>query len=189
MRIEKIVAIDVETTGFSKGADITANHQILSIGLVVADRNFNPIDEFYCEIKWNQTSHWSEIARSIHGMSKEYLEENGLDEEDAVLEIAQFLLKYFDAEETIFFLGHNPRNFDVPFFNKLTNKYDVYFKIEHRTVDSFSVGFTCLGADDSDTLFSYFYPKRTEHNALEDAKMSLGACRKIRKVMRSMINE
>lgn len=189
MRIEKIVAIDVETTGFSKGNDITANHQILSIGLVVADRNFKPIDEFYCEIKWNRTSHWSTVAEGVHGLSKEYLENNGCDEEDAVLAIVRFLLKHFDAEETIFFLGHNPRNFDVPFFIKLTNKYDVYFKIAHRTVDSFSVGFTCLGADDSDSLFSYFYPMRDKHNALDDAKMSLGVCRKIRRVMRSIINE
>lgn len=187
--IDKIVAIDVETTGFSKGDDITANHQVVSIGLIVADADFNPIDKFYCEIKWNGTSHWSQRAEEIHGLTKEHLEEHGLSEEDAVAEITMFLLKHFEPEEYIFFLGHNPRNFDVPFFTKLTNKYDVYFKVAHRTVDSFSIGFTCIGAVDSDSLFSYFYSKRAEHNALEDAAMSLGVCRKIKKLMKSVLND
>jgi len=189
MQIDKLVAIDVETTGFSKGDDITANHQIVSIGLVISDRNFKAIDKFYCEIKWNGTSHWTQQAEKIHGLSKEHLEEHGLSEEDAVYAIAEFLLGHYDPDEYIFFLGHNPRNFDVPFFTKLTNKYDVYFKVGHRTVDSFSVGFAFLGANDSVELFDYFYPKRGLHNALEDAEMALGVCRKIRKIMDSIINE
>lgn len=187
--IEKIVAIDVETSGFSKGDDITLNYQIVSIGLIVADRDFNAIDSFYCEIKWNGTSHWDKYAEKIHGMSKEYLEEHGLTEEDAVYEITAFLLKHYNADEYIYFLGHNPRNFDVPFFTKLTNKYDVHFKIGHRTVDSFSVGFTALGANNSDELFNFFYKKRDEHNALDDASMSLGVCRKIKKLMKSLLDE
>lgn len=188
MKIEKLVAIDCETSGFTKGNDIAANHQIVSIGLVVSDSEFNEIDSLYCEIKWNGTSHWDKRAEQIHGLSKEYLEKNGLAEEDAAIKIAEFLLKHFDSEEYIFFLGHNPRNFDVPFFVKLTNKYDIHFKIAHRTVDSFSVGFVCLGANDSDELFSYFYEKRKEHNALDDAKMALGVCKKLSKVMKAAIN-
>lgn len=189
VEIDKVVAIDVETSGFSKGDDVALNHQILSIGLIVADRDFNPIDRFYCEIKWNGESHWDKYAESIHGMSKEYLENFGLDEEEAVCEITSFLLKHYNPEEYIYFLGHNPRGFDVQFFKKLTNKHDVHFKIGHRTVDSFSVGFTVLGANDSDELFGYFYKKRKEHNALDDAAMSLGVCRKIKILMKSILNE
>lgn len=188
MLIEKILAIDVETTGLSKGDDITSNHQIVSIGLVVADKDLKPIDKFYCEIKWNGTSHWTAHAEAIHGLSKQHLEENGLDEEDAVVAITEFLLKHYDPEEYIFFLGHNPKGFDVPFFVKLTNKYDVHFKIAHRTVDSFSVGFTCLGTQNSDELFGTFYPTRKEHNALDDAEMALGVCRKIKKIMKGILD-
>jgi DNA polymerase III epsilon subunit-like protein len=189
MQITKIIAIDVETTGFSKGADITHNHQIVSIGLIIADANFKPLDKFYCEIKWNGTSHWDKNAERVHGLSKEYLEEHGDTEEDAVLKIAEFLLAHFEATDYLYFLGHNPRNFDIPFFLKLTNKYDVYFKLGHRTVDSFSVGFTTLGTMNSDELFSYFYDTREKHNALQDAEMSLGVCRKIKTLMSNILNE
>jgi oligoribonuclease (3'-5' exoribonuclease) len=187
-RIEKLLAIDVETSGFSKGDDVAHNHQIVSIGLIVADRNFMPIDELYIEIKWNGISHWSSSAERIHGLTKQHLEENGLDEEDAVIAIAEFILKHYEPEEYIFFLGHNVKSFDVPFFNKLMNKYDVSFNIAYRTIDSLSVGFTCLDADDSNEIFSYFYSERKEHNALEDARMSLGVCRNIRKLMQATLN-
>lgn len=189
VNIDKILAIDVETSGLTKYGDVTQNHQIVSIGLIVADKHFKPIDKFYCEIKWNGTSHWNAHAEKIHKLSKEHLEEHGVSEEDAVVLITEFILKHYTADDYLYFLGHNPRGFDVPFFTKLTNKYDVHFKIAHRTVDSFSVGFTCLGAETSDALFEYFYPVRNGHNALDDADMALGACRKIKKIMKSIINE
>lgn len=186
--IEKILAIDVETTGFSKGDDPARNHRILSIGLVLADRNFKAIDEFYCEIKWNGTSHWTVQAQNIHGLSKEYLEEHGLDEEEAVVKIMEFISKHYTPDEAIVFLGHNPKGFDVKFLEKLLDKYDMQLKIAHRTVDSFGVGFTCFGANNSDELFELFYEKRKDHNALDDAKMALGICRKVRKLMKGLIS-
>lgn len=187
--IERIIALDVETSGFSKGEDITLNYQIVSIGLIIADKDFKEIDKFYCEIKWNGISQWDKYAEKIHGLSKEYLDEHGMNEEDAVMAITEFLLKHFQSDEYLFFLGHNPRNFDIPFFTKLTNKYDVHFKIAHRTIDSFSVGFTALGAQNSDELFEYFYDTRKKHNALDDANMSLGVCRRIKKIIKASIDE
>lgn len=188
MIIEKILALDCETTGFSKGSDITSNHQMVSLGLIVADTDFNPIDKFYVEIKWNETSNWDKYAEKIHGLSKEYLDQYGETEEDAALMITEFILKYFTPDDYIVFLGHNPKNFDVPFLLKLLNKFEIYPKVAHRTVDSFSVGFTALKAMDSNQLFDYFYPKRKEHNALQDAEMSLGACRNVRKLMQELID-
>lgn len=187
MKIDKVLAIDVETTGFSKGDSPEKNHQILAIGLIVADSNLNPVDEFYCEIKWNGTSHWTQSAQNIHGLSKEYLDSNGIEEEEAVVKIAEFILKHYDPDEAIIFLGHNPRGFDVKFLNKLMDKYDMQLKIAHRTIDSFSVGFTCLGANDSNELFSYFYERSDIHNALDDARMALGVCRKIKKIMKKVL--
>lgn len=189
MDIDKIIAVDVETSGFSKGDDITLNYQIVSIGLIIADKNFKEIDSFYCEIKWNGISEWDKYAEKIHGLSKEYLDANGLDEEDAVFAITEFLLKHIEPDEYIFFLGQNPRNFDVPFFTKLTNKHDVHFKIAHRTVDSFSIGFAAFGAQNSDELFGMFYDTRKEHNALDDARMSLGVCRRVKKIIKAALEE
>lgn len=187
MSIDKLLAIDVETTGFSKGSDPALNHQIVSIGLIVADSDFNAIDEFYCEIKWNGTSLWTTSAENIHGLTREYLDANGIEEEDAVVKILEFILKYYDPDEPIVFLGHNVKGFDIAFLKKLINKYNMDLKIAHRAVDSFSVGFTCFGANNSDELFSYFYDNRTTHNALEDARMSLGVCRKTKKIMKKFL--
>lgn len=188
MQIEKIVAIDVETSGLSKGNDVAANHQIVSIGLIVADRNFKELDSFYCEIKWNGESHWDSKAEKVHGLSLEHLEEHGLSEEDAAVEIAEFLLKHFTPESFLFFLGHNVKSFDLVFFNKLMHKFDIYFKIGHRAVDSFSVGFSCFGTDNSDATFKLFYDERKAHNSLEDARMALGVCRNVRVMMEELIN-
>lgn len=181
-KIDKILAIDIETTGFNRGDDITINHQIISIGLIVATGDLEFVESFYTEIKWNGKSHWSSAAQEIHGLTVEYLNENGVDEEDAVASIAEFILKHYDPEEAIVFLGHNPRNFDVPFFKKLMHKYGIDFKVAHRAIDSFSAGFVTLGTKNSDELFEVFYPKRGKHNALDDAAMALGVCRKIRKI-------
>lgn len=185
--IDKFLAIDVETTGFDRSDDVTRNNQIVSIGLVVADNDLSVIDKFYCEIKWNGTSRWNSKAEQCHGLSKDYLEKHGLDEEDAVVQITEFILKYYDIDEPIHFIGHNARSFDIPFFQKLTNKYGISFKVAHRAIDSFGIGYVCLGTEDSDELFGAFYEKRDKHNSLDDALMALGVCRKIRKLFQSKV--
>lgn len=189
MKINKIVAIDVETTGYANSPDVTLNHQIVSIGLVIANKEFVELDKFYCEIKHNGSSHWSNSAERIHGLSKAHLAEHGISEEDAVVAIVEFLTSHINPEEPIFFLGHNTRSFDIPFFVKLMTKYDIHFKIAHRAIDSFGVGFACFGLEDSEAIFSLFYSKRKAHNALEDARMALGVCRKVRKVMQALTHE
>lgn len=186
--IDKLIAIDVETSGLDFGPDPTRNHQIVSIGLIVADNNFNEIDSTYIEIKWNETSWWSNKAEQIHGLSKEYLNEYGITEENAVIKICEFIFKHFDPNEKILMLGHNARNFDIPFLNKLLNKFDLSLNIHHRCVDSFSIGYVVFGAEDSNELFDIFAPKRTQHNALEDARLSLLSCRNVKKMINKMLN-
>ena len=189
MQVTKILAIDVETSGINRNSgSICKDHQIVAIGLIVADAEFKEIERFYCEIKYDNKSKWDEHAERVHGLSKQHLEENGLDEEDAVVEIAEFLLKHYEPEDAIFFLGHNCRVFDLEFFNQLMNKYDIYYKIAHRTIDSFSVGFTCFGLDNSDAIFNLFNKERKTHNALEDAAMALGVCRNVRLMVEEAIN-
>lgn len=180
----EIIGIDVETTGFDYSEDITKNHQIVSIGLLALTSDFRVIDKFYREIKWNGTSHWSPQAEKIHGLTKDYLENNGISEEDAVADILEFLINNLeDINKPILFLGHNVRNFDIPFFKKLTSKFDVNLKIAHRAVDSFTLGYTLFGTNDSNELFSLFgYERTTNHNALEDVLITANICRKIKKL-------
>ena len=143
--MSKILVIDTETSGMSYEKDVTRNHQIVSIGLIVSDSDtFAEHDTLYLELKWNGTNRWDTIAESIHGLSKEYLNSNGVDEEDAVAEIVAFIMSYFDVDEPIMLLGHNSRPFDLPFLEKLLGKFDFSFKFSHRTVDSFSIGLVCF---------------------------------------------
>lgn len=188
-KIDKILCLDIETSGLNKSSeDITKNHQIVSIGLIVSDGDFNEIDNLYLEIKWNGKSRLDYNAEKVHGLSREYLEKYGISEEDAVVNIAEFIFKYFGTENSIYILGHNAYKFDVPFLRKLLKKYDLdHFKFGSRYIDTFSIGFTLFGKQNSDEIFSLFYKKREKHNSLEDARMALGVCRKVRKMIKNIL--
>ena len=183
----KILAIDAETSGIAFGSvDPSVGFQSVAWGFVVADTEFNPIDRLYVEIKWNGESQWSERAEQVHGLSKSYLEKNGLSEEDAAVEIAEFLLNHFSPNDSIICLGHNVRNFDIPFLVSLLGKFDLTFKFAHRSIDTFSPGFILAGKRNSDEIFEHFgMPARHEHNALKDAEYALKVCRNIRKLWRA----
>lgn len=187
--MHKIIGIDIETSGFNKGEDITLNHQMVSIGLVITDLDFKILDEFYTEIKLQNDIKIQPDAYKIHGLSEKYLNENGKDEEQAVCDIVEFLMKHVDINDALFFMGHNARNFDLVFLKKLLAKYDISLKIAHRVIDSFSVGFVALKTKDSNELFDMFYEKRNHHNALDDIKKCVGACRKIRILVNACLNE
>ena len=94
-----ILAVDSETTGLNKvknEGDVSDGHQAVSWGLIVADaETLIPVEKLYLEVKWNEQSkrrkeldpEFGVTASSIHGLSYSYLEENGIDEADAVVQI------------------------------------------------------------------------------------------------------
>lgn len=183
----KLLAIDCESTGGSFGTDdFSVGHQALSWGIVVADaQTLRPIEELYVEIKWNDESKASKrkdpefgiVATNIHGLTFEYLEENGMEEKDAVEVIGNLILKHFGPTSHIKCLGQNVHMFDIPFLRSLFRRFDIELKFGARHYDSNSIGFL-TGAFTSDALFDTMgFDERKEHNALDDAKMSLEACR------------
>lgn len=192
-QIQYVLATDVETTGMSwLQGDPAKDHQILSIGLIVADANtFETIEKKYIEIKWNEESvaaslknpEFGKKAEKIHGLTRAYLDKNGMVEEDAVCEIAELMMKYWSTEVTIQLLGHNVATFDLFFIRQLLNKYELPFKFASRMYDSFSLGVGTTGAVNSDQLFDVLgFDGRGHHNALDDAEMSLEAFRLVRKL-------
>lgn len=188
---EKFLAIDCETSGMKFGTDDpSTGYQIVSIALIVSDvKTYKELDTLYLEIKWNGESGWNERAVEIHGLSKEYLEENGVDEEGAVVDIVEFIMKHFDINKPITLMGHNVVSFDKPFFIALLARYGIRLKISHRALDTFPVGLLAVDAFDSDELFNNMgFPPRKEHNALEDIRYTLKAFRLIKKIITSAIN-
>ena len=188
---EKILAFDCETTGLTFGGDDPSiNHQALSWGFIIADAaTLRPIEELYVEIKWDGESHWSPQAEKIHGMSKEYLEKNGVTEQDAVEQIGSLILRHWGPTVCVQTLGHNSITFDMWFLKRLMRKFGIELKFGNRQYDTNSMGWISFEIFNSDDLFTACGIERGKvHNALEDARCTLEAARRIRLLFKSALD-
>lgn len=200
-----LLAMDCETTGLCMNQDSPVEnpktgerHQTVSWGLIVADAaTLKPIEKKYIEIKWNNKSikqraangKWGTHAEKIHGLSKEYLDENGVTEEEAVADIGSMVLKYWGPTVSIRTLGHNVHTFDLLFFRDLFRRHEIELTFGSRHYDTNSIGFATFGTFNSDDLFEQAgFEKRAEHNALTDAEMALETTRRVRKIFQSAIS-
>jgi DNA polymerase III epsilon subunit-like protein len=183
----KFLVIDCETTGLnfdSASQDITDGYQSISWGLIVSDlKTMKPLDELYVEIKWDGQSKWHWKAEKTHGLSKDYLEKNGMDEEEAAVTIAQFIASHFEVDDPIICMGINVSRFDIPFLKKLLVKFDFPFSFSHRCIEVSSLALMVIGTFTSQQLFDELGIKRGDvHNALEDSRATLKAARILRKL-------
>ena len=186
---EYILAIDCETTGLFFNVDDPSydpetgkEHQALSWGVIVADaKTLEPIEELYVEIQHNGDAEWNDSAAQIHGLTKEYLVENGVPEEEAVMLIANLIVKYWGTDNKIATLGHNVVAFDIWFLKRLMRRYGIELRFGNRHIDTFSLSFGTIGGFNSDDLFETMgLPVRGVHNALEDIKYTLESVRRIK---------
>lgn len=187
---DKLLAFDVETSSINRnGYNPSDNCQIVSIGIIVTDAStLKPIEKLYLEIKWNGVSEWSSEAEAVHGLSKEYLEKNGISEEDAVFEIGNLILKYWPLNTRIHSLGHNIVGFDIPFLRALFSKFDLNLNFCNRNIDTFPLMNTLLGAYDSNQGFDAIgLPPRTKHNALEDIEMTVETVKRIKLLWKAKV--
>lgn len=179
------LCIDWETSGSTWGGDSSIDYQGLSIGVIVFNfKTLEPVDALYLEIKFDDSKYkWSTDAEKIHGLSRKHLEENGITQEEAAISFAEMFLKYFDVDEEIFVLGHNVL-FDIKFTEQLLSPFGLMFKVSHRMLDTVSIGWGAFGIIKSDDLFELLgLGDRSEHNALQDAMMTLEAAKRIRELM------
>lgn len=196
--IEKFMVVDCETSGMAHNCDDPSynpttgdTYQAVSWGLIVADAfTLEPIEKMYVEIKWNGESEWSAKAQSIHGLTLEYLETNGVSEEEAVVEIASLILKHWGPDSPVHLGGHNVATFDLPFLRRLLRSQGLEIKFGNKYVDSNSIGFSTFGTHNSDDLFAMVgCPERdpNKHNALVDAENSLQAMRTIKQLFNACL--
>jgi DNA polymerase III epsilon subunit-like protein len=189
----RLLVIDTETSGLvfntldpSYDPKTKTHYQALSIGLIVVDaQTLDAIEELYLEMKWDGESAWSQQAQKTHGLSIDYLEENGLDVEDAVAEIGNLILEHWGPTTAICLAGHNP-GFDKCFLDRMMKSQGIELRFGNRMVDTHSVGFTVFGTYSSDELFEMVgMETRSKHNALDDARSSL----QVLKMTRGLSNE
>jgi DNA polymerase III epsilon subunit-like protein len=193
---EKLLVMDAETTGLAFNSDDPSydprtceEYQAVSWGLIVADSHtLNPIEELYVEVQWNGDSVWSPKAEAIHGLSKDYLLNNGVGEDEAVAQIANFVIKHWGPEVSIRALGHNVATFDIWFMKRMCRRHGIELKFGNRNIDTSTVGFVNYEVYTSDQLFELMgYDPRGDHNALEDAHMSLASARMTRQAMQAAL--
>lgn len=190
-----ILACDFETTGLAFGSlDPTFDpktgdkFQAVSCGLIVASaKTLKPIEKLYVEIQHDESYVWTDGAEKVHGLSREYLKKNGLSRFDAATKIIKFIEKYYGPVEDIrkiVMAGHNVATFDRYFLIELCAELGIELKIGNRHLDTFSNGFVLWGTTDSDEVFDVMGVVREEHNALEDAELSLNTLRYMRQWFR-----
>ena len=189
---ERILAIDVETSGFARSDDasydpVTGNvYQMVSCGLVVVNaQTLQPIEELYVEVKWDGVSTWDKKAQEVHGLDLEYLEEHGLSTSDAVVEIANLILSHWGPTSPVVLLGHNVMSFDVWFLKRLLRSEGIEIRFSNRSICTNAIGFSTFGTFNSNDLFEQIgcaARDDSRHNALDDAKMSLMVVQTSRKL-------
>lgn len=196
-KFENILVIDCESSGMykqiyhtHKSPDGLKQYQMVSIGLIVANfATLKPVDKLYVEIKWNGVSEWDAKAEKVHGLSKDYLAQYGVSEEKAVEKIAKLILKYWGPENYITCLGHNVA-FDVLFLDDLFRRHGIELNFNSRQIDTNSLGMVCMGTYTSDEFFDIMgMPERKNHDALEDAEFALKSARRIKLMMKSVLDE
>jgi DNA polymerase III epsilon subunit-like protein len=186
-----VFAVDCETSGLNyKGSNISTNYQAISFGIIATSiKNFKPIDKLYVEIQFDSSKYrWDKKAEDIHGLSRDYLKENGMSEEEAANQIGTFIYEYLgDINKPVILLGHNVATFDWHFLKKLLHNNGLPFRLSYRCLDTFALSMATVQEFNSDDLFSSFgIEQRKEHNALEDASHALTVYRKINKIWKSI---
>jgi oligoribonuclease (3'-5' exoribonuclease) len=195
--ITRLLAIDTETSGLFFGSDDPSynqktkqTHQLLSIGLIVVDAiTLAPIEELYVEVKWDPSNQWDTGAEKVHGLSRQYLEENGVSTSEAVELIANLLISHWGPSAAIHILGHNPQ-FDLAFLRRLLRTEELEFRWGNKMVDTNSIGFVVFNTHNSDDLFESIGAKtRGQHNALEDIRNSLKVVQVTRQLADIMLGD
>lgn len=191
--LTRILALDTETSGLAYNCvDPSYNpttkqmYQPLSVGLVVVDaQTLKPIDKLYVEIKWDEKFVWSEDAAKIHGLSKSYLDQNGMTMSEAVEAVGNLIIDHWGPTSPICVLGHNPQ-FDISFLRRLMASEGIELRFGSKTINTNAIGFAVFGTHNSDDLFETVgLPKRDKHNALDDALAAL----KVVQVIRALANQ
>jgi DNA polymerase III epsilon subunit-like protein len=177
---------------FDAGYDvITKKYQGISFGAIIADNEtLEEIESVYCEIQFDGSKYqWTDGAEKIHGLSRDYLQTNGVTREDACAILLELILKYIGAGNKVCIGGHNA-DFDIAFTGQLTGDFGVDLPIHHVKLETSGASFIAIGKYRSDDVFAFFGgAERKAHNALDDARLALASARGIKQLVQAALGE
>lgn len=196
---EYILAADCETSGMCYNCDDPSYnpktkeyYQAVSWGLAVVHApTLEVIDRLYVEIQWDGKSVWNEQAQAVHGLSRQYLNENGVPMSEAVGQIGNLILPYWGTT-SIRLLGHNIMTFDLPFLRRTMRSEGIELSFGNRHIDTSSIGYALFGTYNSDDLFDIIgLPERDpkKHNALDDALSCVHVLKAAKAVRKRLFGE
>lgn len=149
------LSVHVETTGINNTVDepVFKNNNIICLAAVVCEKKtFKPVDEIVLFIDHgidDTGSRW-------HGITPEFLEQEGVDEETAVVDFSNFILQYFDPDGSIIAMGQNVHSFVLPFVKDLLYRNEVYICFSSNSLDVFSVTVPTIGETTIKELIELF---------------------------------
>ncbi len=178
--MNKILWLDTETTGVDPKKD-----RIIEIGIIYQDLKTGKTDEFSQYIKldsypdnFNETE-----AIKVNGLTKEFLEKNGITEKGAYYDLMRFLnerLNRYEPSDKCILAGYNV-NFDDDFARELFERYgNKYYGsyISFLKIDVVTLIAQCnlLGIIPKlenyklTTILNYFKIKIEAHKAIKDIR-------------------
>lgn len=173
------LGIDWETTGYSL-PNYASKHQGISYGAIIFDvKTLEPVESLYQEIKYDPRYIWDDAAQNVHGITREYLEQNGISQEEASYKLADLVNRYL-GNDNVMVLGHRV-HFDIAFTDQLLKSTGMEFTYHPTKIDSCSMATILLELTYSNDIFNVLgFPPRGKHNALEDIMYTLESIKRMK---------
>ena len=160
---KNIVCFDVETTGFSFTEDY-----IIQLAMIKLDKNLEQIDTKNWYIKPCRNYNITQGAFDAHGLTKEFINEHGVNLKD----IAQEILDFVEDSD---YLTYNGNTFDIRFIYKDLEMIGYSFPIEDKVCyDAFAL-YKKYHPCTLSTVYKQYTGKDLEgaHDAFTDVKATI----------------
>lgn len=190
------LALHVETTGICNDLDrpVNSDNDIISISAAICDkRTFKVLDKKIIFIENDK----DDIGTKWHGITRPFLDDEGVDEETAIEEFVNFILEYFTLDNSIICLGQNVHSFVLPFIRELLERHEVYLKFAPNSLDVFSITVPTIGETSITELVEMFGDvdsldpayQRVEYASMLKVLTFIKIFRSINKIWTKVINQ
>ena len=182
-----LIVIDLETSG------VTDQSSVIQIGAVRFTKYGElKTEEYFDALVKTYNPEWSSEAEAVHGMSKAYVDQNGMSIHDALTHFSKWV---YDVSRKYCYLAQWSCGFDVAMLERAYKYAGFKFPFTHRAYDIASItrfyiarkGYNpSKGLADTHRLLGVDNRSFKSHYALDDAKMA-GLC--LEKVIQNDLKE